>query len=84
MSEKPSITWPPSVSQTPECYLTEDDFCERYNIRPRSAQRWRHTGQGPAFVRIGPRRIAYRLSDCEAWAASRTFRHRADELARAA
>jgi hypothetical protein len=26
--------------------------------------------------------VAYRLADCERWAAERTFNHRADELAR--
>ncbi len=65
-----------------ETYLTEAEFAARYlNGARRTAQRWRVTGDGPAFVRLGPRRIAYRLADCEAWAASRTFRHRAAELA---
>lgn len=66
-----------------ETYLTEVDFCSRYHVKPRTAQRWRGSGAGPSFVRLGPRRIGYRLSDCEAWAASRTFRHRADEMAQA-
>lgn len=64
-----------------ETYLTEAEFCERYRVPPRTAQRWRVTGAGPAFVRMGPRRIAYREGDCEAWAKSRTYRSRADELA---
>ncbi|MBX6373153.1 MAG: helix-turn-helix domain-containing protein [Acetobacteraceae bacterium] len=63
-------------------YLTEQQFSERYHVSPRTAQRWRSTGDGPPFVRLGPRRVLYRLSDCEAWAASRTFAHRAEELAR--
>lgn len=62
-------------------YLSEAEFCDRYLVRPRTAQRWRTTGEGPNFVRLGPRRVAYRLTDCEAWAAARTFQHRADELA---
>ncbi len=65
-------------------YLTEDEFCARYHIAPRTAQRWRITGAGPKWVRIGPRRICYRLSDSEAWAQASTFAHRADELAREA
>lgn len=68
----------------PYIYLTEDEFCGRYHIGPRTAQRWRVTGDGPKWVRIGLRRVGYRLSDCEAWAASRTFSHRADEMSRAA
>lgn len=67
-----------------EQYLNEDEFCERYGIRSRTAQRWRTTGDGPAFVRLGPRRVAYRLSDCEKWAAERTFLHRSDEIVRTA
>ena len=64
-----------------DLYLTEREFSERYHVAPRTAQRWRITGDGPAFVRIGQRRIAYRLSDCERWAAGHTFAHRAAELA---
>ena len=69
---------------TDECYLTEDEFCERYRVSARSAQRWRQTGEGgPLRVRLGFRRIAYRLSDCESWASCRSFRSRAAELAAA-
>lgn len=64
-----------------DCYLSERDFCTRYDVRPRTAQRWRVTGDGPPFVRVGPRRVLYRLTDCEAWAQSRTFASRAAELA---
>ena len=68
-----------------EIYLTETEFAARYNIRPRTAQRWRSTGiGGPKYVRTGLRRVAYRLSDCEAWAAAQTFKHHADEFSRAA
>ena len=68
-----------------ETYLSEADFCSRFHVKPRTAQRWRQTGiGGPAYVRVGLRRVAYRMSDCERWAASHTFRHRADELSRQA
>jgi hypothetical protein len=55
----------------------------RYHLGWRTVQRWRQTGDRPPWVRRGARRVLYRLSDCEAWAAARTYRHRADELARA-
>lgn len=64
-----------------DLYLTEREFSERYHLARRTVQRWRATGDGPAFVRIGPRRIVYRLSDCEAWAAARTYPHRSAEMA---
>jgi predicted DNA-binding transcriptional regulator AlpA len=70
------------ILSSPEIYLTEAEFAGRYHLGRRTVQRWRQTGDGPAWVRLGVRRVLYRLSDCEAWAAARTFRHRADELAR--
>ena len=64
-----------------DLFLTEREFSAQFKIPARTAQRWRSTGDGPPFVRLGPRRVAYRLSDCERWAASRTFASRAVELA---
>ena len=81
-SEAAFLTTNPSHGQ--DVYLTEANFCTRYNTRPRTAQRWRITGDGPPFVRLGRRKVGYRLSDCEKWAAERTFSHRAAELARKA
>jgi predicted DNA-binding transcriptional regulator AlpA len=34
-------------------------------------QRKRNDGSGPPFVRLGERRVGYRLTDLEAWLASR-------------
>jgi predicted DNA-binding transcriptional regulator AlpA len=66
---------------TDTSYLDEKEFAERYHTSQRTAQRWRSTPDGPPFVRVGPRRVIYRLADCEAWAAARTYQHRAAELA---
>ena len=63
-----------------ELFLTERELSNRFKIPARTAQRWRSTGDGPPFVRLGPRRVAYRLSDVEHWAAARTFASRAAEL----
>lgn len=63
-------------------YLTPAQFCARHNISPATALRWRKAGLGPAWVRMGPRNVSYRLSDCEAWAAGSTFVSHADETAR--
>jgi predicted DNA-binding transcriptional regulator AlpA len=65
-----------------EAYLSEAEFAVRFGLGRRTLQRWRITGQGPRWCRLGPRRVLYRLSDVEAWAAARTFAHRADELSR--
>jgi hypothetical protein len=63
-------------------YLPESALCEQYPFSPRTVQRWRATGDGPPYIRVG-RRILYRRSDVEEWLSSQTFRHRADELRRA-
>ena len=68
-------------SDATRVYLSEQQFCDTYLVAPRTAQRWRVTGDGPPFCRMGPKKIVYRLSDIEQWAASRTFKHRAQELA---
>jgi hypothetical protein len=67
-----------------ETYLTEQEFAARYHLGRRTVQRWRRSGDGPVWVRLGERRVLYRLSDCERWALAHTYRHRADELARGA
>ena len=65
-------------------YIDEDGLADRYFIPPRTAQRWRATGEGPPFVRRGRRRVLYRVADVEAWLAARTYNSRADELTRGA
>ena len=65
-------------------YLTPKDIRERFQVCARTVETWRTEGSGPPFVRLGARRVAYRLSDVEAWAASRTFKSRAAEMAQQA
>lgn len=67
-----------------DVYFTEQQFSERYQVPRRTAQRWRTTGEGPAFVRLGKRRVLYRLTDIEQWLASRTFSSRAAEASQQA
>ena len=44
---------------------------------PRTLQRWRQTGDGPPFVKIGGR-VFYEESALEAFIQSRTFRSTAE------
>lgn len=62
--------------------VTQEELAERLGLSTRTIERWRVTGEGPAFVRIGARRLVYREEAIEAWLASNTFAHRADELSR--
>ena len=45
-----------------EVYLNEREFSVRFIIPKRTAERWRSSGDGPSYVRLDPRRIAYRLT----------------------
>jgi len=69
------------LGSDPAPYLDEGGLRDRYLIPPRTSQRWRVTGDGPPFVRLGPRRVAYRVADVEEWLAQRTYRHLAEEKA---
>jgi len=62
--------------------MNSAEAMEFLKVPKSSFERWRANGHGPAFIRIGPRRIAYRRGDLEAWLAGRTFKSRADEQAR--
>jgi predicted DNA-binding transcriptional regulator AlpA len=65
-------------------FISEEGLHQRYLIPPRTAQRWRSTGDGPRWIRLGRRRVLYRVADVEEWLNARTYRHRADELSRKA
>jgi hypothetical protein len=62
--------------------LTETGVKLRFGIAPRSLQRWRLTGEGPPYVRVGERRILYRVVDIERWLDERTFSSAAAEIAK--
>ncbi|MER9494167.1 MULTISPECIES: helix-turn-helix domain-containing protein [unclassified Mesorhizobium] len=48
--------------------LTPPEAAETLRVSARTLERWRMTGSGPKFVRIGPRRLAYRVADILAFA----------------
>jgi excisionase family DNA binding protein len=48
--------------------LTPDEAAAYLLSKPRTLERWRGDGTGPAFIRLG-RRVAYRREDLEAWLA---------------
>ena len=55
-------------------YLSTDDLCVRYDLKPITIKRWRSRGQGPAFYKVGPLgippgapSIRYKLADVLAW-----------------
>lgn len=53
-----------------ESHLNQMQLARRSNLSPRTLERWRYYGEGPAFFKIG-RRVVYRIEDVEAFEASR-------------
>ena len=47
-------------------HLNQVELAARLKISPRTLERWRWTGEGPAFLKIGGR-VIYRLEDVEAY-----------------
>ena len=67
---------PPSPMFTPRQaapYLPED-------LHPRPLERWRRTGGGPAFIKVG-RRVGYLQRDLDDWIARQRREHTRDEPA---
>lgn len=46
-------------------HLSQIELAARWNISPRTLERWRWTGEGSTFIKLGGR-VVYRLEDIEA------------------
>ena len=55
--------------QTRTC-LNQTELAAHWTISARTLERWRWTGEGPAFLKIGGR-VVYRLEDVEAFERAR-------------
>ena len=45
-----------------DTHLSQTDLANRWRMSPRTLERWRFTGEGPRFVKLGGR-VIYRLED---------------------
>ena len=69
---------PLAVEKTPEgasaadAYLNEGEAAWLLRVSARTLQRGRKGNFGPPFVRVGERRLLYRLADLRAWAAAQS------------
>lgn len=50
-------------------HLHQVDLARRWNISPRTLERWRWLGRGPAYLKVGGR-VLYRLEEVEAYEAA--------------
>ncbi|QXM25477.1 helix-turn-helix domain-containing protein [Elioraea tepida] len=64
--------------------LSSDEVAEILGVSLRTLERMRIDGQGPAYVRLSPRRIAYAERDVIEWIERRRHRSRAAEARSAA
>ncbi len=53
-------------------FLTQPEAAAYLRLSPRTLERHRVAGTGSVYVKLG-RRVLYRRSDLDDWAASRTF-----------
>ena len=49
-------------------HLSQVELAARWNLSPRTLERWRWVGIGPRFLKLGGR-VTYRLADVEAFEA---------------
>lgn len=61
-------------------YLDEQELSKYLGVSTRTIQRWRVSGEGPPWIRMGARAIRYSVKSCKAWAEQRTYKHYAQEL----
>jgi hypothetical protein len=47
-------------------HLSQSKLAERWNISPRTLERWRWLRKGPPYLRIGGR-VVYRIEDVESY-----------------
>lgn len=65
-----------------QAFLDERELAATTGLSRRTLQRYRVSGEGPPFTRLGQRRILYRPEDVAAWAEANSFPHRAAEMAK--
>ncbi len=64
-----------------ERFYAEAAAAQFLNVSRRTLQRMRQEGWGPAYTRVGKRLIGYSEAALSEYAKSRTYAHRAGELA---
>ena len=57
--------------------LTTDEGAKYLRLSPRTLERYRVTGEGPRFLKVG-RRVLYRQSDLDEWLKNKSRRSTSD------
>jgi predicted DNA-binding transcriptional regulator AlpA len=53
--------------------LSQDEVASKLGVTKSTLTQWRHKGQGPKFVKLGRRQIAYLERHLAEWIESRVF-----------
>lgn len=59
------------LAAAPVNHLSQRELAARWRISPRTLERWRALKTGPPWLRLGKRKIAYRLEDVLAFERAR-------------
>ena len=54
------------LMNTPLTHINQAQLAKRWNMSPRTLERWRWVGLGPVFLKLGGR-VLYRLEDIESY-----------------
>ena len=57
----------------------ESQAADYINSNPRTMERWRHTGDGPPFIKVG-RLVRYRFADLDRWLDQQTRKHTGESV----
>lgn len=55
------------LPQDPDVLLSRADLARILPISRRTLDLWAQQGKGPPFLKVGPRRVAYRAGDVRRW-----------------
>ncbi len=58
---------------TENTLLTVEDAAAHLKISKHTLNRWRVTGEGPPFIKYGPRLVRYLITALDGWAQERIF-----------
>jgi hypothetical protein len=71
-----SVTTRVQSPPLPTHHLNQSELARRWRMSPRTLERWRWLGQGPAFIKLGSK-VVYRLTDVEAFESTQLLRAQA-------
>ncbi len=63
----PGVLWKPEMIADNTSLLSVAEAARRLSLSQSYLNKLRVTGGGPVFVKFGPRRVAYRTADLDAW-----------------